>query len=270
MEPPKARIRLKAIMAREAPYAVVFRRGPSKIFATVGWNLEDDTFAMGQWVRGIIDVYRSDLSPDGRFLLYDIATYHGPQGRHTHECHTGISYAPYLHALDLYFHSYIDVGGGCFIDNTQVFFYGAGGVRYPEDRHLTNLESVLPYDCDRYLNCYAGWSRASERVWRKPLPGGRILEKHLIPGDSIEGEKMHRLLDAFGRTEVDGTDWDWAEYDSARDRIVFAQGGKLSALPLSAVMNEPVLLRDFTSMEYAPQPAPYAGPRPEDSRKARR
>ncbi len=45
---------LHAILAREAPVAVLFRRGPSDFVQLLKWNLSDDTFEHGQWLNGRI------------------------------------------------------------------------------------------------------------------------------------------------------------------------------------------------------------------------
>ena len=70
--------RLHAILAREAPKAVVFRRGPSGQVCTLGWDLETDTFTMGQWLKGRIYEYRSDLSPDGELMIYFATDFRRP------------------------------------------------------------------------------------------------------------------------------------------------------------------------------------------------
>ena len=70
--------RLHVILAREAPKAVVFRRGPSGQVCTLGWDLETDTFTMGQWLKGRIYEYRSDLSPDGELMIYFATDYRRP------------------------------------------------------------------------------------------------------------------------------------------------------------------------------------------------
>ena len=70
--------RLHAILAREAPKAVVFRRGPSGCVCTLGWDLETDTFTMGQWLKGRIYEYRSDLSPDGGHMIYFATDFRRP------------------------------------------------------------------------------------------------------------------------------------------------------------------------------------------------
>ena len=70
--------RIHAILAREAPMAVVFRRGPSGRVCTLGWDLETDTFTMGQWLKGRIYEYRSDLSPDGKLMIYFATDFRRP------------------------------------------------------------------------------------------------------------------------------------------------------------------------------------------------
>lgn len=76
--PERIPARLHVILAREAPKAVVFRRGPSGQVCTLGWDLETDTFAMGQWLKGRIYEYRSDLSPDGELMIYFATDYRHP------------------------------------------------------------------------------------------------------------------------------------------------------------------------------------------------
>lgn len=70
--------RLHVILAREAPKAVVFRRGPTGQVCTLGWDLTSDAFTMGQWLKGRIYEYRSDLSPDGEHLIYFATDFRRP------------------------------------------------------------------------------------------------------------------------------------------------------------------------------------------------
>src|ERR1041384_8508875 len=74
----KTATRLFAILARKSPYAVIFRRGPSRSVLLIRWNTETDTFEHGQWLRGRIYERRCDLSPDGGLLLYFAANWHPP------------------------------------------------------------------------------------------------------------------------------------------------------------------------------------------------
>lgn len=67
--------RIHAILARESDTAVVFRRGPSNKTAVLKWDLQTDSFDLGQWFYGSFYPYRCDISPDGRRLVYFAAKY---------------------------------------------------------------------------------------------------------------------------------------------------------------------------------------------------
>ena len=58
--------RLHVLLASGSSRAVVLRRGPSGAVASFLWDRRDDSFALGQWLRGRIYERRADLSPDGR------------------------------------------------------------------------------------------------------------------------------------------------------------------------------------------------------------
>jgi hypothetical protein len=89
--------RLDVIVARAAPKAVVFRRGPSRYVQLWLWDLETDKLDPGQWFRGRIYSRRADLSPDGQFLDYYAASHRPP-----FYCWTAISRPPWLTALALW------------------------------------------------------------------------------------------------------------------------------------------------------------------------
>jgi len=69
--PLKPSIRIYAILARKAPFAVLFRRGPSKQVLTIGWDTQTHEFRMGQWFKGRLYERRCDLSPSGEKLVRD-------------------------------------------------------------------------------------------------------------------------------------------------------------------------------------------------------
>ena len=76
----KTTARIHAILPRRGVNAVVFRRGPSASWAVIGWDLAHDTFTLGQWLKGRIYPFRSDLSPKGTYLLYFAAKFNRPNG----------------------------------------------------------------------------------------------------------------------------------------------------------------------------------------------
>jgi hypothetical protein len=51
---PKFPARVHPILARKANTAVIIRRGPSKSVCPMLWDRSNDTFKLGQWLRGRI------------------------------------------------------------------------------------------------------------------------------------------------------------------------------------------------------------------------
>ena len=62
--------RLHIVVARDANVAIVFRRGPSKWWHFLRWDLEKLTFEPGAWLIGQLYPRRSNVSPDGQLLGY--------------------------------------------------------------------------------------------------------------------------------------------------------------------------------------------------------
>lgn len=60
--------RFDILIAEEAPFALIIRHGPRDHACTIGWNLEDDTFTIGQWINARISL--CDLSLDGQHFIY--------------------------------------------------------------------------------------------------------------------------------------------------------------------------------------------------------
>ncbi len=56
-------VRLSVLLARDAPCAVVFRRGPSKQVLLCLWRTDTDEVIEGQWLKGRVYEHRCDLSP---------------------------------------------------------------------------------------------------------------------------------------------------------------------------------------------------------------
>lgn len=96
MPPP----RLFVITAKDAPVAVVLRRGPSAWTHVLRWDLRTDTFTPGAWFHGRIFAEKCDLSADGSLFVY--AAYKGSrEGSPYTGSWTAVSRPPWLHALAL-------------------------------------------------------------------------------------------------------------------------------------------------------------------------
>lgn len=62
--------RIHVLLARAAPFALVFRRGPTKQVRQLRWDLRTDELTGGQWLMGRVYQERCALSADGRLLVY--------------------------------------------------------------------------------------------------------------------------------------------------------------------------------------------------------
>lgn len=119
---PVANARIDGILAREAPIAVVFRRGPSKLTQQLLWNTETDEITPGQWIAGRVHTKRCDLSPDGKLLVGAYTNYSGPaievaavddRVKYWHRSGwTAVSRPPHFTALALWFMGGSYNGGG--------------------------------------------------------------------------------------------------------------------------------------------------------------
>jgi hypothetical protein len=67
------------LFAAQARKAVLLRRGPKTHYCLIAWDLKDDSFKIGQWMKG--HVHLCDLSPDGSTLIYWAAQYHASAQR---------------------------------------------------------------------------------------------------------------------------------------------------------------------------------------------
>ena len=66
----KTTARIHLLSSKEAPYVVIIRRKPSKTFHIIRWNVEHDEFEQGSWFTGHIYALRSDVSFDGKWMVY--------------------------------------------------------------------------------------------------------------------------------------------------------------------------------------------------------
>ena len=61
-------------IARDAPIAVMLRRGPRDHWHLMCWDLRANRVEHGQWLKGHVDLF--DVSPDGRYILTFVRQYH--------------------------------------------------------------------------------------------------------------------------------------------------------------------------------------------------
>jgi len=279
---PRFPARLHVLLASHARTGVVIRRGPARSVAVIGWDRKNDTFSLGQWLRGRIYERRADLSPDGKHLIY--FAMNGHWGSRTKGSWTAISRAPYLKAVTLLAKGDCWNGGGLWMDDKHYWLNNGYGHVTLEDSGEVKPSSTGPPGPRWGGECPGvyyprlvrdGWThrpdlvvdgkRGSVDVFEKPLTHGWTLRKlanataNQPVGKSVYFDE-HELI-GYGR-EVPRHDWEWADLD--RSRLVWATGGALYAGTLtakSAKREDPIdnvtLLHDFNDMTFVAKPAPY-------------
>lgn len=275
--------RLHIILARATPRAVVIRRGPTDWFRLSLWHTENDTFEHGQWLKGKVFPYRSDLSPDGKLLLYFASKYNGMSRRAAlgyTDTYTAISKPPYFTALALW-PSRIGtwLGGGLFVDNRTVALNGcltADGDFHPQHRPhklgFANNLSVPPGDMPMYAQRLnrdgwvlqpegafktanwqwgSDWRWGNRLVWNKQHPKQAM---HVIMEWDMDAYS-YALYDQQHDTETLLDNVSWADWDQ-RGRLVGARDGQIIAMNPEALNEDVTVLEDFNDQKPDPQPAP--------------
>ncbi|HRW55049.1 MAG TPA: hypothetical protein P5081_19435 [Phycisphaerae bacterium] len=272
--------RIHVFVAREAPYAVILRRGPSKQVCTIGWDMKNDTFDLGQWLKGRIYEHYCDVSPDGAHFIYSAT-----KGRQMPEVDwywTAISRSPYLKAIGLWKMTLPVGGGGLFGERGDYSIVSfdcheslrepsrlqrlrepPSGVRLPANTPGVYFERLIR---DGWLlnECRETRLRYHKKgkvpIFDKPIGDFWILRKIIRSGDSGPGHGLnfdeHHLVDKSTEREIDVADWEWADY--AHSRLLWSTGGALytGRLTSEGVVDQR-MLKDFNDMTFENRDAPY-------------
>lgn len=288
----KPRTQLYCIIARNAPIAVIFRRGPSKSVQLIKWNLRNDTFEMGQWLKGRIYERRCDLSPDGSKLIYFAANWKPKKGPLSW---TAISHPPYLSALAMWPKGDGWGGGGHFQSENTIllnhrthemtlgegfwipkrmqikpFFgeYSGGGEDDPI--HAAQLtrdgwEMVQAGSATLDWNADITWKYDTPRIYQKPMPHN---QKYLLQAQTRgvdEKQKSwylidHEIMCADGTSILKLPRTSWADWDSDGD-LLYADAGKLFRLSAANIkLGDPASdakeLANFEGQRFTEMPPP--------------
>jgi hypothetical protein len=257
-------------MARRAPVALVFRRGPSRWVQLIRWNTQTDEFERGQWFHGRIYERRCDLSPDGSLFIYFAQKKTGRMLRDKEYTYawTAISKPPYFTALALWPKGDCWHGGGLFEDAKRVFLNHKPEVAKPHPNHKPHLLRIRPNpeaqgeDDPIYSKRLErdGWRLRQEwrmeyRNWRGTKQlfelSPEIREKkNLSSGLAIRLTRTFRHFDYSEVFSVVGngpnrefplSECAWADWDQ-EGRLVFARHGKLFAGRMRKAVLEQQLL----------------------------
>jgi hypothetical protein len=268
--------KLYCILARKAEFGVIFRRGPAKQVRLIGWNLKTHTFEPGQWFKGRIYERKSDLSPNGKKLVY-----FGAKWRWGSELPTyiAISTPPFLTAQVLWatIGTYNDLSMFETDNMLALATYSSDSSIKPADgfdvpRPLIVRRKPWPghfhilQDHDRLIR--DGWSvHSGDSIYRaKSEPPPIVYRKPVSGGTRTACLELSALGDAkvFYAVRIDDNALidlkaDWAE--ARGEDVFFSQGGKLFRTRFARsgkkVVCEPyTLLADFSDMKFEPIEAP--------------
>jgi len=158
--------RIHLLPAKVAPYVVIIRRKPSKTFHIIRWNLEQDEFEHGSWFTGHIYAHCSDVSFDGKWMVY---LARGARGT----TWNGVCLLPYLK-------TYLEAdapdtwgGGGYWRDSQTLLTYswtttkGAVPFRVENGRGEVHAERMKR---DGWIHC----ENKKSRLWQFHLRGATL------------------------------------------------------------------------------------------------
>lgn len=287
--------RLDVLIARMTPRAVVLRRGPTRHWRMLAWNLKDDTIEPGQWVKAKIYSRRCDLSPDGEYLAYFAARFSGPL-----YSWTAISRPPYFTALALWPKDDAWGGGALFDTSLRLSLnhtsahstlkdgytlqrdmrvaplgpHSGGGEDYPFFARRMTRDGWIFDSLERASNAWQPHgSRFSlilgpPHVRKKPLGPPRHKEKlsgHLRVVTHAMFEKQGRhygetadIIDADGAVIRDLGRIEWADIDHNGD-VLYAIEGRLYRLSRDgskAIFGAAKLVADLNDMKFEAIRAP--------------
>jgi hypothetical protein len=282
---------LFVITARNAPTAVIFRRGPSKQVLLIKWNLKDDSFEIGQWFKGRIYERRCDLSPSGKLLTYFAAKYRAP-----HPCWTAVSQPPYLTALALWPKQHGAWGGGGLFeaaytlalnhrddefDLADGFTLGKNMRVLPLGAHAGRGEDFPIYHMrllrDGWVMKQEGthsdyqqkgpmsWTFSEARIYEKRMLKGRracTLQMQLHGIGEREGDWYvldYEVLTGEGETFLKLPRMNWADWDRNGD-LLYSERGRLFRLDWGKLCDggrqSAKELADFSDLTFAQKTAP--------------
>ncbi|WP_157463846.1 hypothetical protein [Deinococcus pimensis] len=243
---PPAPARLWGLLASEANIAVVFRRGPSRWTRLYLWNTKTDTITPGSWFAGRLYEWMSDLSPDGKHMVYVARNESKRRVQAAAEAFDGATMwawtalcrPPWVRALGLWNASDGWSGGGVFTDNHSFTRnHSAATLRaeiepagfdiqgIPGSERLDVVLTALKrtgWHVTQWPDRWRGGGAAKPVVVRK-----RTLEAQFISTRKWKTYVKYVSHDAGHALLLDGASW--ADFDQQR-RLVFAKEGKLFAV----------------------------------------
>lgn len=247
--------RIWVLLASEASTAVIFRRGPSRWTRLYLWNTKTDEITPGSWFRGRLYEDMSDLSPDGKHLLYFARNEERQRQEAARETFgvehlfawVALSRPPQVKALGLWNVGAGAVAGGVFTGNQELqlhLLHSPDGLINPQGFRVTALPGgegvpILLTSLER-----RGWQGIPQSGYSFVGPllplTVRIqdLELRLSEAADFRLDKTYRWHGQSSAPDLEGASW--ADLDQ-QGRLVYARDGRLYAF----VKGHEILLADL-------------------------
>jgi hypothetical protein len=245
----------------------------------ISWDLATDTFQRGHWFHGRIYDRRSDLSPDGKLLVYFASKFNRRtlEDREYTYAWTAVSRPPWLTALALWPKGDCWWGGGLFEFNRTLMLNHRPGEDAPHPDHAPKGLRVslnpdatgeddplysrrlerdgwhLQQKWDFSHTLRTGFTTTRPEVRRRPHPGAPY---SLVLERSIHGYRKQDRFHLLGPNgSVRELDVQWADWDQ-RGRLVCLAGGVVSVTPISTAGPGPLAVLIDTSGDHPRELAP--------------
>ena len=271
--------RLHVLVARDAPVALVIRRGPANHVATFAWNRQTDAMLLGQWLKGRVYERRADLSPDGKHWIY--FAMNGNWSGEARGAWTAIARAPWLKAETLLAKGDCWQGGGLFLDNRR--YWVNGGACHEPIHEAGNVRQEPAYtpaawyggEClTVYYNRLQrdGWTQTSLQsrsqpnlltVFERHVPRGWTLQKICHASASEKRPRgtgvywdEHTMVSDEGKV-LAFPEWAWADWVDGH--LVYAEAGSLyrRSIRNARELGPAHLIHDFNAYIFEARSAPY-------------
>lgn len=160
------------LVSQQSGIAAVLRRGPTRWFHLMTWNLNTNEFIHGAWIKARIYPNKCDISPDGRYLLYS-AHKGSCLGTSYTDSFTVLSELPAFTALALWPQGTTYIGGGCFQDGHQIGIHHLSVMPiHPEHTDTRGFEVA---ELKRSYHPHADEQLIEGMQWSKAVGNHRII-----------------------------------------------------------------------------------------------
>jgi hypothetical protein len=256
-EPP----RLSLLLAKADPVAVIIARVRAKLFHVVKWQYENDVVEHGSWFEGSLYPDSSDVSFDGRHMVYFALNPKSGAFSWTAVCEP-----PFLKALVFWEHDSTWYGGGFFPDDDTLWLYMPPGTQ-PSNRMRNvpsrNVEKIyrfrfpdniqtekLPFEHRMARDGWAPVNREGQgHLLERQSPDGKHRLQFARDDPSDPKHTRYQLFQAgnvHGNAELVDAGVTWADWDVA-GKLIVARSGIVSRIDPDCP-DKPIASLDLTGI----------------------